>query len=870
VSRFSPAALLATVFLTACGGGGGAGTPPPPPPPPPPLPASTYQVSGQIRAAENMRVDGDVNDVLAPYASNDTAATAQALPNPVTLAGYVNKPGAGSSGRASVAGDENDVFRIDAVKGQTVSLIVGDPGTGDIDLYLLDEALNPVAESVGTGKLESIPITTSGRYFVVVNAFGGASNYLLTVGQAAATEAGPGSLLSTAEFVPGEMIVRWRNRAVSAQSVGQRSPSSIMATHALSKLAGAADGDWLLKLDQPASTLAQSQKKALAWQGGGASPLPAGPLSTAQMKSATLQAIKRLRADPNVEYAEPNYIRRAQAVPSDPYYALQWHYPLINLPAAWDITTGNNNVIVAVIDTGVLVNHPDLQGQLVAGYDFITDPTRAHDGNGPDNNPDDAGDNDTPGGGSSFHGTHVAGTIAAASNNGGVAGIAWNARVMPVRVLGLGGGTSFDIAQGVLFAAGLANSSNTLPAKRADIINLSLGGGSFSQAEQNVYTQARAQGVIVVAAAGNEATTALSYPASYDGVISVSAVSINKTLASYSNSGTKVDIAAPGGDSGDANGDGYQDLVLSTGADDTSGHIVYGYNLKAGTSMATPHVAGVLALMKSVNPSLTPDNIDSLLASGRMTIDIGAPGRDDSFGHGLIDALKSVQAALSSTGTTPAVLVATPGALNFSPGVSTQTLAVSNGGSAALAITSVVVTPASAWLSVTPPAGASGLGSYTVNVTRGTLAAGAYSGSIRFVSAAGSITIPVVMQISSGGVSAISDLGQQYILLVDPVTLEAKYQVTARASGGVYSFSFTGVAAGTYKLFAGSDADNNDSICDVGEACGAYISLDSPATVTVSGNRSGLDFFSGYTTSIGANALGAGQPGSSRPIKRLH
>jgi len=157
-----------------------------------------------------------------------------------------------------------------------------------------------------------------------------------------------------------------------------------------------------------------------------------------------------------------------------------------------------------------------------------------------------------------------------------------------------------------------------------------------------------------------------------------------------------------------------------------------------------------------------------------------------------------------------------------------------------------------------------------VNVTRGTLAAGAYSGSIRFVSAAGSITIPVVMQISSGGVSAISDLGQQYILLVDPVTLEAKYQVTARASGGVYSFSFTGVAAGTYKLFAGSDADNNDSICDVGEACGAYISLDSPATVTVSGNRSGLDFFSGYTTSIGANALGAGQPGSSRPIKRLH
>lgn len=867
MSRFSPTALIATVFLASCGGGGDGGTPPPPPPPP----ASTYQVSGQVRVAENMLVDSDVNDVLAPYAPNDTLATAQLLPNPVALAGYVNKPGAGSSGRSSVAGDENDVFRIDAVKGQTVSLIVGNPSAGDVDLYLFDEAANLVAESVGTGKLESVPIAASGRYFVVVNAFDGASNYVLTAGQAAAAEAGAGSLQSTAEFVPGEMIVRWRKQASSAKSAGKRSPSSIMAAHALSRLAGAADGDWLLKLDRPASVLAQSQKKTMALKGGLAAPLSASPLSVAQMKSATLQAIKRLRADPEVEYAEPNYIRRTQAVPNDPYYTLQWHYPMINLPAAWDITTGSNAVTVAVVDTGVLLNHPDLQGRLVAGYDFITDPVRAHDGNGPDNNPDDAGDSDTPGGGSSFHGTHVAGTIAASSNNaGGVAGIAWNARIMPVRVLGVGGGTSFDIMQGVLFAAGLANSSNTLPAKRADIINLSLGGGSFSQAEQNIYTQARAQGVIIVAAAGNEATTALSYPASYDGVISVSAVSINKTLASYSNSGTKVSIAAPGGDSGDVNGDGYQDLVLSTGADDTSGTVVYGYTFKAGTSMATPHVAGVLALMKSVNPALTPNDIDTLLAAGRMTIDIGAAGRDNSFGHGLIDALKSVQAAQSNTGTTPAVLVATPGALNFSPGVGTQTLAVSNGGSAPLAITSVVVTPASAWLSVTPPAGASGLGSYTVNVTRGTLAAGAYSGSIRLVSAAGSITVPVVMQITNGGVSASSDLGQQYILLVDADTLDAKYQVTARASGGAYSFNFTGVAPGTYKLFAGSDADNNDNICDVGEACGAYLSLDSPVTITVNANRSGLDFFGGYTTSIGASALGTNRAASPISIKRLH
>jgi len=868
VTRFSPATLLATVFLASCGGGGGGGGSTPVPPPPA---ASTYQVSGQISVAANTLVDSDVNDVLAAYASNDDFATAQALPNPVSLAGYVNEPGAGGPGRSQANGDTDDFFRIDAIAGQTVSLIVGDPTSGDIDLYLLDGTTHAVvAKSVGTGKLESIPITASGRYYAVAEVFSGASTYVLTLGQPVAASAEDGTLVSTADFVPGEVIVRWRTQT-TAQRGGLRSAASVMSAHALSKVAATAEGgDWLLKLDNPASALQQTHQKAMALQEGQAT-----TLTVEQHKSATLQAIKRLRADPGVAYAEPNYIRRAQAVPVDQYYSLQWHYPLINLPAAWDITTGGTTratpITVAVIDTGVLINHPDLQGQLVAGYDFITDPTRARDGNGPDNNPDDPGDNNTPGGSSSFHGTHVAGTIAASSNTTrGVAGIAWNARIMPLRVLGVGGGTSFDIGNAVLYAARLANSSGTLPAQRADIINLSLGGGSFSQAEQDAYSQARAAGVIIVAAAGNEATSVPQYPASYDGVISVSAVSINKTLASYSNSGVKVDIAAPGGDSGDANGDGYQDLVLSTVGDDSSGSIVYGYGLKAGTSMATPHVAGVLALMKAVNPALTPNDIDTMLVAGRLTVDIGAPGRDDSFGYGLIDALKAVQAAQNGTGNTPALLVAAPGALNFAPGTSTQTLTASNGGSAALQVTAVQVTPASSWLTVTPPAGATGLGAYTVSVSRGSLPAGAYTTSIRLVSAANTVTVPVVMQVSSGSTSLSPDLGQQYVLLVHADTLVAAYQVNARATAGVYTFQFTDVAPGNYKLFTGSDADNNDKICDVGESCGAYISLDNPATLSISGNRSGLNFSAGYTTSIGANALGSQTGPLSGGIKRLH
>ena len=172
------------------------------------------------------------------------------------------------------------------------------------------------------------------------------------------------------------------------------------------------------------------------------------------------------------------------------------------------------------------------------------------------------------------------------------------------------------------------------------------------------------------------------------------------------------------------------------------------------------------------------------------------------------------------------------------------------------------LTPAGSWLSVTPPAAASGLGTYTVNVNRTGLAAGAYSGSIRLVSAANSVTIPVVVQVTAGGTTVSSDLGQQYIILVNADTLATVYQTTARPTNGVYNFQFTNVAAGNYRLFAGSDPNNDDGLCDVGEACGAYVSLDSPALLTVNGNRS---------ANIGSAAPGsAGRAtGIARFIRRL-
>ena len=227
-------------------------------------------------------------------------------------------------------------------------------------------------------------------------------------------------------------------------------------------------------------------------------------------------------------------------------------------------------------------------------------PSISLDGDGIDSDPEDPGDEME--GRSSFHGTHVTGTIGAATNNAiGVAGIARNCKIMPLRVLGNGGGLASDIREAIKYAAGLRNGSGKLPSKRADIINMSLGGSSRSDLDQQVINDARNAGVIIIAAAGNYASNAPMYPAAYNGVISVSAVGADKQLAPYSNYGNTIDIAAPGGNmSRDYDGDGHLDGVLSTGGNDASGPIQMVYNFKQGTSMAAPHVAGVVALMKSL------------------------------------------------------------------------------------------------------------------------------------------------------------------------------------------------------------------------------------------------------------------------------
>jgi serine protease len=492
----------------------------------------------------------------------------------------------------------------------------------------------------------------------------------------------------------------------------------------------------------------------------------------------------------------------------------------------------------------------------VDGYDFIADTNISLDGDGYDANPDDPGDRSQ--GGSTFHGSHVAGTIGAVTDNGkGVSGTGWLTSIMPLRVLGKGGaGKDYDIEQAIRFAAGLSNASGTVPRKTADIINLSLGGPTISTGFQRAIDEVRQSGVIIVAAAGNDGTSTSIFPASLGGVISVSAVDINKERASYSNYGRNVDVAAPGGSNStaDMNGDGYPDQILSTRGDDEYSTIQFDYAFSMGTSMASPHIAGVIALMKAVNPNLTPQNVDSLINSSNITEDLGLRGRDDNFGYGFVNAQKAVLAASQLRGgviAEPApLLVVSHGSLNFGLSDTQVRITLSNGGGGHLQIEEVHEN-SSGFLSIAPQAveASSQLGNYLVTVNRSQLNSGTFTAIITIVSNVNTVRIPVILQV--GDQSITGDAGYHYILLIKESTLETVLETHTTVNKGIYDFKLSGLESGTYILAAGSDFNNDGFICDLGEACGAFLTLSDPINIDiVNSSRNRVDFSTGFNVSF--------------------
>lgn len=350
----------------------------------------------------------------------------------------------------------------------------------------------------------------------------------------------------------------------------------------------------------------------------------------AKMAHALAQVLaERLHFRPDVMYAEVDVLLEPQRTPNDSLFSSQWHYfePAggVGLPAAWDLTIGSNAITVAVIDSGIAA-HADVAGRAVPGYDFISSAAIANDGDGRDVDASDPGDWVTAAESSSgffagcgvrsssWHGTHVAGTVAATTNNGvGVSGINWASKLLPVRVLGKCGGYLSDVADAMRWAAGLPMAGTPVNANPARVLNLSLGGsGACSATLQSAVDSVIAAGAVVVAAAGNSAGDAANFqPASCNGVIAVGATTSTGARASYSNFGAAVAISAPG--SG----------VLSTANTGAFGPESDTYLTYSGTSMATPHVTGIVSLMLSVNPSLTPAEVRTKLLGSARPFPIG-------------------------------------------------------------------------------------------------------------------------------------------------------------------------------------------------------------------------------------------------------
>lgn len=603
-----------------------------------------------------------------------------------------------------------------------------------------------------------------------------------------------------APFVPGEVIVKF--------ALGLRTQA--LGVQALARSAGLEPVRAL-----PLEGVGLYRSSTLGTLG-------AGKTSGADEESATLRLVASLAARKDVIYAHPNYLLEGYATPNDPLYEQQWHYGAINLPSAWDRTTGSAGVTVAVLDSGILSEHPDLSPKLVSGYDFVSSASISGDGDGRDGDPAD------PSSASGYHGSHVAGTVAAATNNGvGVAGVSWGARILPVRVLGVGNGTLADAIDGILWSVGESVPGVPGNPNPAAVLNLSLG-GSYACSEvpalQEAFETASATGAAITVAAGNSNVDASGVtPASCGGVITVGATNLTGKRASYSNYGARIDLMAPGGDlTLDQDGNDVPDGVLSTVRDDATGDYAYGY--LDGTSMASPHVAGAIALLKSVRADLSGAEARDIL------METAQPITDRSCtvgcGAGLID-VNAALAALAEPVTPDFALSVSPSAVELGTGESAEVaLTLSRSGGFGSSVSFSVAGLPNGLNASFEPASTSGDSTVLTLSVAGSLT-GTFALEVQATGGTLSRTRPLSVTVSSETPSEETDINGSYVYAcpVAQAVCTLSEQIPAvkiTTNGSSASYTIPNVPAGVYHVNAWKDLNNNGRV-DAGEPSGSYL-----------------------------------------------
>ncbi|WP_316933356.1 S8 family serine peptidase [Marinobacter sp. AL4B] len=818
-----------TVGLTGCSDSGRSGGEE--------LERLSSPLSGVIAIEANSRIDQDTMDQLRREGASP-AAGEQKLPASFVLAGYVS-PNAGTypaPARACQTQDYefdlSDTFLVPLAAGETMVLKSFGTCGANVALELQVEGYPPV-RTTGGDETAQFRLNTeqTGEYQVVVRNVGNVPSRYVLLKTAGTAQQNATYVWPDHRFVEGEAIV---TLAESASEPGSASHMSAQRSAAARMLG---ERTWLRTMPNSARAMAGDQRPqdTLAW-------------------------IRSLREQPDVESVVPNYQMRSQSPVGEPLYSKQWHYGMINGPVAWQIEPrGGAGVNVAVLDTGLFRKqgasnwHPDLDRNVVTGRDFVDN----------DNDPRDPGSSV---GGNVYHGTHVAGTIASVIDNKGSGGVAFGANLLPVRVLGEGGtGSSADLIDAI---AWLVNGGSGQP-PRAHIVNMSLGGLPEIPQLESVIAAGVNKGMLFVAAAGNGAGSVKSYPAASRNVLAVSAVDGARNLASYSNYGSWIDLAAPGGDAGrDANNDGEADLIWSTSAALKSGQYEPDYRGLQGTSMAAPHVSGVLAMMKAGTSDLSYGDVRALLESGELTEYSGR--HSDQLGYGVLDAAKAVSAA--SQGFTGPVLSASPAVVSLSnEGVEVQAVELNVYGSASVTGASVDSSPA--WLRVTEDFSREPF-TLEVILLPGQLApdVAARGDIVVNYNMNKQLRIPVIGQLITD--EKARNAGKHFVLLVGTEPNEqgvylAEAQVTATVQDGEYSFQFEAddgeeprelneVAPGDYYLVAGTDIDGDGFICQSGEACAEYPVSGLREVVTVQSGQSISDLR--MTTGFSRPTISAASP----------